>query len=156
MDICKDCGTVKNENKCKGCSAKLNVSTNNDIGLYIGIGIGVLAVMLILLFAPRVPANQTPLQTTSQETSEELRMRKINEQFSGWDGSHYALTDYIKKSMNDPDSYEHVQTLHWDMKDYLIVSITYRGSNIYGAIVTNTVKAKISLDGYSITILEQY
>jgi hypothetical protein len=42
------------------------------------------------------------------------------------------------------------------MKDHLIVNTTFRGKNAFGGVVKNTVKAKVSLDGESVEILEQY
>ena len=57
--------------------------------------------------------------------------------------------------MNDPDSYEHVETVYWDRDDHLVVSTTFRGKNAFGGTVSNTVKAKVSLDGQDIEIVEQ-
>lgn len=58
--------------------------------------------------------------------------------------------------MNDPDSYDHVETSYWDMEDYIVVLTTFRGRNAFGGVVKNSVKAKVSLDGEDIEILEQY
>lgn len=91
-----------------------------------------------------------------QEAEAEERKKKIEEQFSAWDGSHIKLSRLIKNSMNDPDSYEHVETKYWDMNDHLIVNSTFRGKNAFGGVVKNTVKAKVSLDGESVEIIEQY
>ena len=90
------------------------------------------------------------------EAEANARTEMIEKQFSAWDGSHIKLTRLIKDSMNDPDSYEHVETKYWDMKDHLIVNTTFRGKNAFGGTVKNTVKAKVSLDGENIEILEQY
>lgn len=95
------------------------------------------------------------VQETKQPTPEEEREKKIQEQFSIWDGSHRDLTRVIKNSMNNPSSYEHVETRHWVMDDHMIVSTTFRGTNAFGGTVTNTVKAKVSLDGEVIEILEK-
>lgn len=90
------------------------------------------------------------------EEEAKARTEMIEKQFSAWDGSHIKLTRLIKDSMNDPDSYEHVETKYWDMKDHLIINATFRGKNAFGGVVKNTVKAKVSLDGENIEILEQY
>ncbi len=58
--------------------------------------------------------------------------------------------------MNDPDSYDHVETVYWDMGDYLVVRTTYRGKNAFGGVVVNWVKAKVNLDGNIIEITETY
>jgi hypothetical protein len=84
------------------------------------------------------------------------KKEKIEEQFSAWDGSHINLTRVIKESMNDPKSYKHVETVYWDMGDHLVVRTTFRGTNAFGGVVKNTVKAKVSLDGNVLEIMEQY
>ena len=86
----------------------------------------------------------------------ENRKKEISKGFSGWDGSHTELTKLIKKGMNDPKSYEHVETKYWDMGDHLIVNQTFRGKNAFGGTVRNTVKAKVSIEGSVIEIIEQY
>lgn len=83
------------------------------------------------------------------------RQKKIESQFSAWDGSHRGLTSYIKKSMNDPSSYKHDETRYSDAGDYLIVITRFRGKNAFGGVVLNTIKAKVDLDGNVISILSQ-
>lgn len=85
----------------------------------------------------------------------EKRKESIDSQFSAWNGSHRNLERVIQKSMNDPDSYDHVETVYWDRGDHLIVRTTFRGKNAFGGIVKNSVKAKVSLDGQVLQILEQ-
>lgn len=65
------------------------------------------------------------------------------------------MTKLIKKSMNDPSSYEHVETVYWDEGDYLIVKTTFRGKNAFGGIVKNWVKAKVDLNGNVINVISQ-
>jgi len=90
------------------------------------------------------------------EQQKKNRDQQIERQFSGWDGSHSGLVKRVKQQMNDPDSFKHVDTKRWDMGNHLIVSMTFRGKNAFGGTVTNTVKAKVSLDGSQIEILEMY
>ena len=84
----------------------------------------------------------------------EARKKQIERQFSDRDGSHGNLERVIKQSMNDPDSYDHVETVYWDRGDHLVVRTTFRGKNAFGGIVKNSVKAKVSLDGQVLQILE--
>lgn len=86
----------------------------------------------------------------------EARKKKIEVQFSLWDGSHKNLEKAIKNSMNDPNSYDHVETEHWDHGDYLVVRTTFRGKNKFGGVVKNSIKAKVSLDGEVLELLDQY
>lgn len=84
------------------------------------------------------------------------RKEKIESQFSAWNGAHRNLERVIKESMNDPDSFKHVETVYRDKGDHLIVSTTFRGKNAFGGIVKNTVVAKVSLDGVVLEIISQY
>jgi len=77
----------------------------------------------------------------------ELREEKIGEQFSIWDGAHHNLVRAVKEVMLNPRSFEHVETEYWDMEDHLVVIMTFRGTNQFGAIVPNVVKAWVDLDG---------
>ena len=82
------------------------------------------------------------------------RKTQIEKQFSPWDGSHKQLERYIKTIMNDPDSYDHVETVYWDRGDFLIIKTTFRGNNAFGGKVINSIRAKVSLNGEVLEILE--
>ncbi len=87
---------------------------------------------------------------------EKKRKELLEKQFSGWDGSHIELTKIIKKSMNDPDSFEHEETVYWDMGDHLVIRTTFRGKNAFGGVVKNWVKAKADINtGQIIEVMEQ-
>lgn len=76
-----------------------------------------------------------------------LKKSKIEEQFSKWDGSHANLKYLIKENMNDPKSFEHIETKYVDKGDHLIVQMKFRGKNAFGATILNTAVAKVDLDG---------
>lgn len=84
-----------------------------------------------------------------------VRKKEMLSQFSGWNGVHYGLEKLIKSQMNDPDSFDHDSTNIWDMGDHMIVNMKYYGKNSYNAKVKGFVKAKISLDGKTIDIIEK-
>lgn len=94
-------------------------------------------------------------QQEKERIAKEERKAKIESQFSAWDGSHRNLERTVKNAMNDPDSYEHDKTVYWDKGNFLIVRMTYRGKNAFGGTVRNFVKAKVSLDGQILQILDQ-
>ncbi|MDD2633950.1 MAG: hypothetical protein PHW82_00455 [Bacteroidales bacterium] len=79
--------------------------------------------------------------------SDNIQSCEVKQQFSAWDGSHNGLTTYIKNSMNNPSSYEHVSTRYSIVDDVINVETKFRGTNAYNAIVTNTAIANIDLDG---------
>lgn len=71
------------------------------------------------------------------------------------DGSHYNLTRAIKSSLNDPKSYEHVQTTYQDKGDYLIITTDYRAKNVFGALILKQIVAKVAIDGTILEVLEE-
>jgi hypothetical protein len=75
------------------------------------------------------------------------RQKKIETQFSGWSGAHYAFERLIKEAMNDPDSYDHVETRYIDKGTYIRVFCTFRGKNAFGGMVKNTKVADFTIDG---------
>lgn len=135
-DACPNCGAVKRKPRQYGCGSLILLL--------------LLAGFLISLFAG---GNKT---TTHQPTTKaELRLERIKKGFSPWDGSHIGLERAIKHAMNDPKSYEHVETRYIDKGDYLIVTTTFRGKNALGGIVVNRWTAKADPDGKVLQITSQ-
>jgi hypothetical protein len=88
----------------------------------------------------------TKSKVLTEEEKEKKRKEQYKSCFSPWDGSHLNLKYYIEDNMNDPDSFEHVETVYQDMVSVLIVEMTFRGNNQFGALVKNTVRARVSAD----------
>jgi len=106
----------------------------------------VICVFIFIGYLKSTPS--TPL------SPEQARKELIDRGFSAWDGSHRKLEEFIKSQMNDPDSYEHVETRYGDRGDFLIVQTTFRGKNAFGGVVKNSVKAKVGLDGEVMEIID--
>ncbi|MCC5612018.1 hypothetical protein LC612_36125 [Nostoc sp. CHAB 5834] len=71
----------------------------------------------------------------------------VKSQFSAYDGSHRNVEASIKGAMRNPRSYEHVETRYLVNPDSITVFTTYRGTNAFNAIVTNTVVATVDANG---------
>ncbi len=101
--------------------------------------------------------NHIDVQQAEQVAKESAtdRHELVEKQFSVYDGSHRGLEKYIKKNMNDPDSYEHVETRFTDVGDYILVVTKFRGANAFGAKVINTVTAKVDFNGNVLEIISQ-
>lgn len=84
-----------------------------------------------------------------QKINEKKARRKhlINRQFSPYDHSHRKLKEYLKNNMNDPSTFEHVETTYTDKGSYLYIYMKFRGSNSFGATVLSTIRAKVDLEG---------
>ena len=91
--------------------------------------------------------------TDKQQDSD--RNKRIQRQFHPWDGSHINLEKLIEHNLKDPDSYEHIETLYSDKGSYLIVNLRYRARNGFGGMTISHVKAKVSLTGEILEILDQ-
>lgn len=83
------------------------------------------------------------------------REKNIERQFSAWDGSHTKLKQLIKSAMHDASSFEHVETKYWKFDDHIVVTTHFRGKNLFGAKALSWVKAKFSVQGDFIEILEE-
>lgn len=75
------------------------------------------------------------------------RRTRLEKQFSPWDGSHPAVERRVKQAMNNPDSYDHVETSYVMLPEGMRVTMTFRGTNGFGGIVPNTVVATVSDSG---------
>lgn len=95
----------------------------------------------------KTKADERKRKAAAEAAAKAEREKRIEEQFSGWDGSHRNFERMIKNAMNDPDSYEHVETRYRDMGKTIRVYCTFRGKNAFGGIVKNTKVADFDLDG---------
>lgn len=100
-------------------------------------------------------SNDEESNTNTDGTPKTERQIKVESQFSAWDGSHRGLTNLIEKSMNDPDSYEHIETRFKDNGDHIYVISKFRGANAFGGKVITTVTAKVDFSGNVIQVISQ-
>lgn len=94
-------------------------------------------------------------EIAKQEELNKNRKELIEKQFSEYDGSHRGLEKYVKDNMNDPDSYDHIETRFLDKGDFILVVTKFRGANAFGGKVINTVSAKVDLEGNVFKIVSQ-
>lgn len=68
-------------------------------------------------------------------------------QFSMWNGSHRKTVEYVKEHMHNPKSFKHVETHYIDYaeKGYRVIQMKYRGTNLFNAVVTNSIWVKVDL-----------
>ena len=81
------------------------------------------------------------------------RKAQIESQLSKWDGSHPAAVEAVKGRMKNPRSFEHVETRYLDPgSGTFSVYMTYRGTNSFNAVVTNTAVVLVSMSGQVVSI----
>jgi hypothetical protein len=105
------------------------------------LGIAVATIVLaIYIFAEKKPL-------------EKPRSEQVQELFFA-DGSNYQLIQLVKKSMNDPDSFEHVETKYVDNgSGDVVIFMKFRGNNAFGAKVLTEAVANIDPETEMITNL---
>ena len=54
--------------------------------------------------------------------------------------------------MNDPKSFEHIETTYTDKGDYLLVYMKFRGKNSFGAKVLQTAIGTVDLNGNVLSV----
>ncbi len=119
----------------------------DTISPYITDSLLLLKIDSTLAIAPKLREEAEKIAEISREQVKRIqREESIKKQFSEWNGAHIILEKYVKSEMNDPDSYEHVETVYWDRDDYLLVQMKFRGNNAFGGKVINliTVRCNIS------------
>jgi hypothetical protein len=90
-------------------------------------------VLFLMCYDPKPDYKAPPTQA-------ELEFERVRHRFAG--GRHTNTVAIVKKAMHNPSSFEHVSTRYVIGDDMsLIIFMTYRGTNAFGAIVTNEVKA---------------
>ena len=72
---------------------------------------------------------------------------------SGWDGSHRQVTQWLKKNLKDPKSYEHIETrvLPVNDKGLHFAFVQYRAKNSFGGYVIGNVSATYKNSDCSVT-----
>ena len=75
--------------------------------------------------------------------------------FSGWDGANKELVTAVKAGMHDPKSFEHVETRYTDKGNSFGILMTFRGTNGFGAVVTQQVTADIDKQSRQLSNLKQ-
>ena len=154
---CKECDhkVSSKADSCPNCGAVLKPKSSGCVGCLVLLVIGMVVISQMDSGTGSSDSTGSSSSPANPKTPEEIRKERIEKHFSGWDGSHRALEKLIKSSMNDPDSYDHDETIYWDMDDHLVVKMTFRGKNAFGGVIKNWVKASVSLDGEVLEVIEQ-
>lgn len=102
-------------------------------------------------FAPQRTDLMEEKRLANERKKKVERKEMIESQFTG--GRHVGLEVYLMRILNDPDSFEHVETRYKDEGNYLLVFLKYRANNKFGAKVLNTATAKVDFNGNVIEMI---
>lgn len=77
----------------------------------------------------------------------------FEDNLSNWDGSLPSLVEFTKKNLNDPNSFEHVETGYIIREDYVEVQMIYRARNGFNALIKSKITAAVDSSGNLIKII---
>lgn len=96
------------------------------------------AVVALIAAAPEPKASPEQLQLQAQKA------QGLDDQFSRWDGSHIKMTVAIRKTMNDPKSFEHIETKYRVNTNGTVRVVTeFTGRNAFGGVVRQKVSGLV-------------
>lgn len=107
--------------------------------IFVGIIFSILAITYLSVETTQEPTKQeTAIPKLSQFKQDSIKhINHILSQFDKYTGEHYNSVEAIKGTMNNPASFELVETRYLDFaNDGIRVIIKFRGTNIYGGVVT--------------------
>lgn len=110
-------------------------------GIYTVGGLILIAGVLLMMFGE------------SNKSVEQIRDEQVQELFFA-DGQNYQVVQAVKKSMNDPDSFEHIETKHVDNgSGDVAITMMFRGKNAFGGKIVNRAVAMVSPESGAVTSL---
>lgn len=97
-------------------------------------------------------ANRTPKEIESDLIVD--KQKQIENDIS-WDNSYRPLVKLVKDNMNDPDSFQHVETKYWKSPKTFVFKMIYRGKNVFGGVVTQKIRLEIDLKNNTMKTTEE-
>jgi hypothetical protein len=93
------------------------------------------------------PPAAPPQPTPEEVAAKEKELLYGQHCLSLWDGSHPEFVNQVKRRLNDPDSFDHVETVTWPVRDdgRNSIMMTFRAKNGFGGVITS--KAMGSING---------
>lgn len=82
----------------------------------------------------------------TQEVAREKTPEEKAGRFFGFDGESPKLSRYIKKQLNDPESFQHIKTAHKIEGGQLKAFTEFRAKNGFGALVKTYGEAVLDLE----------
>ena len=108
------------------------------------LGLGGLLLVVAALFA---------VLSGEPKSIEQIRNEQVQKLFFA-DGQNYQVVQAVKKRMNDPDSFEHIETKHIDQgSGDIAVTMLFRGKNAFGGKVVNKAAAMVNPESGAVTSL---
>ena len=106
--------------------------------------------ILIFVIVYNVFFSSNSNNNSNSSSSTETIIDPMSSAFIG--DEHQELKERIKAGMHNPNSYEFVSGERWHNSEGDFASITFRGTNGFGGVVTSNAVAKITSNGNIISV----
>lgn len=111
-----------------------------------------LSIIFIVFFVLFFTGNNEPEEPL---TPEQIAQKQISDQFN-YDGMHFTVAYMVQDNLNDPDSFEHIETVYEEKKDHLLILMKYRASNVFNAKIKKEILVRVTKDtGTVLEIVKQ-
>ena len=150
--VCKHCGHQFDP-------AQVQAQNKKDVK---AAGIGCLAIIVIFGVIAIAGGGGGSTGNSSDAATEQSAAQKVADDrrkgfhcLSAWDGSLRGLVDSVKKSLRNPDSFQHVETkiTPVDDKGYHMLLMEYRAQNGFGGMIVGKVAARVKSEDCSFTVI---
>ena len=156
MKPCRECKQeISSKAKtCPNCGVKKPHRDKIGVGVAIVLAVAALLILGTLISEPEseedrvVRLEQEAAEAAAKIAEAAEEKRKGFHCLSGWDGTHTAFKQEIKKSMRDPGSFEHIETRISPVTDkgsHLLV-MKFRARNGYGGMNVASAHATVEND----------
>ena len=103
----------------------------------------VLAIIIVFVFRSCVGCGDDNNSNATQMT----RQQRVEKLFSAWDGSQPSVEKWVKSQLNDPNSYEHIETTYRDFDSVISINTEFTAKNGFGGRVRSRCIAVIDTLG---------
>lgn len=112
--------------------------------IILGIVTGLLLILILIVSLTPEP----------EKSPKEKRAEQIEKSFSVLDGYHINLKKRVIETLNDPNSFEHIETKYWDRDSVIVVRMEFTAKNALGGRTRHHTLAHCTIEGEVIDIKE--
>ena len=137
-------GNYKEQIEFNGLKQAIVKSRDEEIYVYIKDNkVAKLMLLPSRYFIYNTLSDEKPVELKKDLMKERSNFRKS---LSTWDVSHPVQVELIKRNLNYPDSYKHVESKYFDFGNYYIMSTIFKAKNSFGMAKEYIIKTKYPLE----------
>jgi len=154
---CPDCREMifQNTQACPNCGRPFHGKPVSQKQTHPGVWLALIIIVLcvfaviwcMIKYSDRIPASSGSPTIQSSQNAQTQSNACRGPFINIWNNSSPDLVKAVKKSMNDPKSFEHIYTRYWNLGNQVVVKMAFRGRNAFGGVVAQKVRAEFDCSG---------